>query len=129
MPSDGSDATCVLSPRVARWRDAWQSLDPERISALYAPGGIHESAKVRQAFPGNAEARLVGPDAVRGYAEGAARRFTRFEIRPTRVIEDDGAAAVEYVRRVDSDPATDMRVIEVLEWCGALLAHVRVYHF
>jgi hypothetical protein len=114
---------------VARWRDAWQALDPDRVAALYAADGVHESAKVRQVFPDSADCQLVGPDAVRRYAASAARRFSSFEIQPTRVIEDEHAAAVEYVRRVNGDPASDMRVVEVLEWSGQLLRHVRVYHF
>ncbi|KAB2911977.1 MAG: nuclear transport factor 2 family protein [Hyphomicrobiaceae bacterium] len=127
MPSAGKSA--IISARVSAWRDAWQSLDPARIAALYAPDGIHESSKVRSAFPDNADGRLSGPEAVRRYAERAARQFSRFEILPLRVIEDGDCAAVEYVRRINGDPASDMRVMEVLEWAGPLLRHVRVYHF
>ena len=119
----------TLSARVARWRDAWQALDPERVASLYAPDGVHESDKVRKAYPDNAEGRLVGHDAIRRYAERAARQFSRFEIRVLRVIEDGQGAAVEYVRRVNGDAATDMRVVEMLEWAGPSLRHVRVYHF
>ena len=119
----------ACSERVAAWRDAWQALDPPRIASLYAPDGVHESDKVRKAYPDNIDGRLHGREAIARYAERAALQFSRFEIRVLRVIEDADGAAVEYVRRVNGDPATDMRVVEILEWAGNLLRHVRVFHF
>lgn len=118
----------MTSPRVLRWREAWHSGDAERVAALYAEGGTHDSAKVAAAMPElGGRTALSGRDEIRAYATKAFERvhWLRFEF--LNVVESQTLSAMEYLRTSGID-ATPHRVVEILEWDGDLLKAVRVYH-
>lgn len=118
----------MISARVLRWREAWHSGDAERVAALYAADGTHDSAKVAAAMPElGGRTALRGRDEIRSYAAQAFKRvgWLRFEF--LNVVESDTLSAMEYLRTSGID-ATAHRVVEILEWDGDLLKAVRVYH-
>ena len=115
------------SPRVERWRAAWHGGDADVVAALYAPRGIHDSAKVAEAMPALGRTELRGREEIHAYAAGAFERVGWLKFEFLNVVESDHLSAMEYLRTSGIDP-TPHRVVEVLEWDGELLAAVRVYH-
>lgn len=118
----------TISARVLKWRAAWQSGDAERVAALYAIDGTHDSAKVAAAMPEfDGRSALRGRDEIRAYATKAFARvgWLRFEF--IHVVENETLSAMEYSRTTGND-AMPHRVVEILEWDGDLLKAVRVYH-
>ncbi|ABS63881.1 conserved hypothetical protein [Parvibaculum lavamentivorans DS-1] len=117
---------------VARWRDAWQSLDPAVIAALYAPDGTHMSAVVagRMKRP---DGTLRGREEIRAYAEATAARLKSFQAEITSVIAeettDGGRASVEYWRTINGDEGGRARVVEIIEWRQDAITACRVFHF
>jgi hypothetical protein len=117
-----------MNQHVERWKAAWESLDPDKVVAMYAPNATHRSAVVERIYPELGRTELRGPEEIREYARRAFTRFTAIRFEVVAVIEDDTHAAVEYRRHSNVDAvATD--VLEVLEWRGDLLTACRVYHF
>lgn len=115
-----------LPDRVRRWKDAWEAGDAAAVAALYAPDGRHDSAKVARVLgPGTV---LIGRAAIWAYAAAALQRvgWVRFDI--TAVVSDGRRDVVKYLRTARDD-GTPQRVAEILEWEGAQLAAVRVYHY
>lgn len=118
----------MTSARVLRWREAWHSVAAERVAALYAAHGTHDSAKVAAAMPEfGGRTALSGRDEIRAYAAKAFARvgWLRFEF--LNVVESETLSAMEYLRTSGVD-AMPHRVVEILEWDGDLLKAVRVYH-
>jgi hypothetical protein len=118
----------ALSARVLSWREAWHSGDAERVAALYAADGTHDSAKVAAAMPApGGRTALTGRDEILAYARKAFARvgWLRFEF--LNVVESESLSAMEYLRTSGID-ATPHRVVEILEWKGERLKAVRVYH-
>lgn len=118
----------AASARVLAWRLAWHSGDAERVAALYAIDGTHDSAKVAAAMPElGGRTALRGRDEIRTYATKAFARvgWLRFEF--VNLVESETLSAMEYWRTAGNDP-TPHRVVEILEWNGDLLKAVRVYH-
>jgi hypothetical protein len=117
----------VISARVLRWREAWHSGDAERVAALYAALGTHDSAKVAAAMPEfGGRTALSGRDQVRAYATKAFERVHWLRFDFLTVVESETLSAMEYLRTSGID-ATPHRVVEILEWDGDLLRAVRVY--
>ena len=78
---------------------AWHSGDAERIAALYAADGTHDSAKVAAAMPElGGRTTLSGHDQILAYAHRAFARvgWLRFEF--LNVVENANLAALEYLR-------------------------------
>jgi hypothetical protein len=118
----------MISARVRGWRETWHSGDAERVAALYAANGTHDSAKVAAAMPElDGRTALRGRDEIRAYASQAFERvrWVRFEF--LAVVESESLSAMEYLRTSGVD-ATPRRVVEILEWDGDRLKAVRVYH-
>lgn len=117
---------------VARWRDAWQSLDPVTIAGLYAPEGTHMSAVVASRMK-RPDGTLIGPAEIRAYAEATAAQLDSFEADIMNVIAEEtssgGRASVEYWRTVNGDRAGRKRVVEIIEWSDDKITACRVFHF
>lgn len=117
---------------VVRWQAAWQSLDPARIEALYAPDATHMSSVVTARVK-RSDGTLRGRTEIRAYAEASAARLKSFHADILDVIADvkDGAgrASVEYWRVVDGDESSRIRVVEILEWENDGITACRVFHF
>ncbi|MEQ8269086.1 MAG: nuclear transport factor 2 family protein [Parvibaculum sp.] len=117
---------------VGCWQAAWESLDPARVEALYAPGATHMSSVVAERM-NRADGTLRGPGEIRAYAEAAASRLTSFKADILQVISDEtdsgGRASVEYWRILNGDEAGRTRVVEIIEWSGGRITACRVFHF
>lgn len=113
---------------VHRWQQAWASLDPDRVAALYAENGTHMSAVVRERM-GVADGKLTGREEIHAYAKAAAGRFKSFEAAIINVIAENDRASVEYWRVLNGDTENRTRVIEILEWQGDEITACRVFHF
>lgn len=118
-----------MSEQVRRWKAAWESLDPARVTALYAPHATHASALVPKLFPEAGGSELRGAEQIRQYVERALSRFTTLRFELVSVTESDGRSAVEYRRHSNVDGDTPARVLELIEWAGDRIEAVRVYHF
>ncbi|MCF8470050.1 MAG: nuclear transport factor 2 family protein [Parvibaculum sp.] len=120
-----------LPPIVEKWRDAWQSLDPDHIVSLYAAGATHMSAVVVERMQ-RPDGTLRGTDEIHAYATAAAQRLKSFRADILDVISEEvpggGRAAVEYWRIVNGDEEGRTRVMEVLEWRGDAITACRVFH-
>ncbi|HCX67813.1 nuclear transport factor 2 family protein [Parvibaculum sp.] len=121
-----------LPSMVAAWRAAWQSLDPDRVAALYASGATHMSNAVVKRV-NRPDGILTGPAEIRAYAAAVAKQIGSFRADITNVIAneetDGGSAAVEYRRIIDGNEREQMRVVEILEWRDGKITACRVFHF
>lgn len=118
-----------VSPRVAAWKNAWESRDPVRVVSLYARDATHASAKVAALRPELGRSELRGHAEIEEYASSAFRRFTWLRFDLLTVIESSDRAAVEYLRHSNLDADNPSRVLELLEWREGLVSVVRVFHF
>lgn len=113
---------------VRRWQEAWASLDPDRIAALYAEDATHMSAVVAERM-GRADGTLRGREEIRAYAAVSASRLENFRADIIDVVANDTRASVEYWRILNRDETRRMRVVEILEWRGDNVTACRVFHF
>lgn len=122
----------TIPAMVLKWQDAWTSLDPEKVAALYAEGATHMSSAVTARMD-RADGTLHGPAELRAYAAAVAKVLTSFRADITNVIaegtDEEGRAAIEYWRVVNGDEAGRKRVAEILEWKQGKLTACRVFHF
>jgi uncharacterized damage-inducible protein DinB len=118
-----------MRARVDRWREAWETRDCERIVALYAPGATHASPLVPRLYPEAGGTVLRGHDQIREYFRRALGRFTTLRFEIASVTETESRAAVEYHRHSNVDADRPAHVLELIEWSGAHIAAVRVFHF
>jgi ketosteroid isomerase-like protein len=117
-----------LSKRLARWREAWQSLDTKRIAAIYADNAVHVSQSVSRVFPENVEGRLQGRKPIAEWAKAIAARLKALHFEPLHVTETKDASIFEYWRTLNNDKTTAVRVCEVISWRGDEVIESRVYH-
>jgi hypothetical protein len=117
-----------MNRHVERWKAAWESLDPEKVVALYAPNATHRSAVVERIYSELGRTELRGREEIREYARRAFTRFNAIRFDIVAVIEDVTHAAVEYRRFVNNEAAST-EVLELIEWSGDLLTACRVFHF
>ncbi|MBX3496342.1 MAG: nuclear transport factor 2 family protein [Parvibaculum sp.] len=117
---------------VVRWKAAWESLDPARVEALYAPGATHMSSVVVERM-NRADGTLRGLSEIRAYAEAAAGRLASFKADILQVIADEadgaGRASVEYWRVLNGNEEGRTRAVEIIEWSGGKITACRVFHF
>ena len=122
----------ALPAMVARWKAAWEALDPQAVAALYAPDGTHMSSVVRERL-GKEDATLRGPEEVLQYATASANTLKSFHADIFNVIaegnDETGRAAVEYWRILNGDEANRMHVMEAMDWTGGKITSCRVFHF
>ncbi len=111
-----------------RWKEAWESLDPDRIAALYAPDAKHKSSVVARLAPEAKENTLNGREEIRAYAKKVAGNISSFRADIIGVVTEGNKAAVEYWRVRNGEEAQRARVLELIEWEGDYLTDVRVYH-
>lgn len=121
-----------LPSMVAAWQAAWQSLDPDRVAALYGPGATHMSGAVVKRM-NRPDGILTGPAEIRAYATAVANQIGSFRADIANVIAHEeaygGAAAIEYWRVIDGNENERTRVAEILEWQGDKITACRVFHF
>ena len=120
--------SCALSQRLADWRAAWESLDPERIVALYAADAVHESAAAGRALPWHAGARLSGRGEIEAFVASACRNLCSFRIEPRHVVEHAEVSVIEYRRVFNDDESRAVLACEVIQWRDSRVAASRVYH-
>ena len=117
---------------ILKWQNAWASLEPEKVAALYAEGASHMSSAVA-AYMNRADGTLHGPAEMHAYAAAVAKALKSFRADITNVIsegtDEEGRAAIEYWRVVNGDEADRKRVAEILEWKHGKLTACRVFHF
>lgn len=113
---------------VLRWREAWQSLDADRIAALYATDATHMSAVVTERM-GRADGTLRGVDEIRAYASVSASKLKSFRADFINIIQEEGRAAMEYWRIINGNETGRTRVVEILEWHDDKITACRVFHF
>jgi hypothetical protein len=118
-----------ISERVSRWREAWESRDIERIVAMYRPGAIHESSLIPRLYPEAEGTTVTAPESLREYVRRGLERFTELRFEIITATENDRRAAIEYRRHSNIDGANPAHVLELVEWDGDLISHVRVFHF
>jgi len=119
----------TASKRVLDWKAAWESRDPSRVVALYAPDSTHASAKVAQLRPELGRSELHGPAELEEYARVAFARFTWLRFDLLTVTESGDRAAVEYLRHSNLDADQPSHVLELIEWNSAgMISAVRVFH-
>jgi hypothetical protein len=118
-----------VSEQVRRWKAAWESRDPARVVALYAPGATHTSALVPRLYPEAGRHELKGVDQIRAYVERGLARFSTLRFELLSVTESDGRSAVEYHRHSNIDGEHPAHVLELIEWDGDRITAVRVFHF
>ncbi len=119
----------AASERVLAWKTAWESRDPARVVALYAPNATHASAKVSALRPELGRSELHGHAEIEEYARVAFSRFTWLRFDLLTVTESGDRAAVEYLRHSNLDADNPSHVLELIEWHGGLISAVRVFHF
>ena len=119
----------AVSEQVRRWKAAWESLDPARVVALYAPSATHSSALVPRIYPEAGGHELHGAEQLRVYIERGLARFTTLRFELLSVTESDGRSAVEYRRHSNVDGEHPAHALELIEWEGDRIAAVRVFHF
>ena len=118
------------SERVMRWKAAWESRDLDAIVAMYGPDATHESALVPRLYPEAGGTALRGTRQVRAYFTNALKRFTELRFELVSVTETPSSAAIEYRRHLNiDDPDNPAHVLELVQWDGALIRAVRVFHF
>jgi ketosteroid isomerase-like protein len=117
-----------MSPRVARWKAAWERRDVATIVALYADDATHASGVVAQVWPELGRTTLSGRAELAEYFRRALARFAWLRFEVVTVTEDAARAAVEYRRHSDRDGDRPKHVVELLEWDGDRLRAVRVFH-
>ncbi len=118
-----------VSERVARWKAAWESRDVEAVVRMYHSNATHESALVARLYPEAGGTVLRGADQIRAYFANALARFTELRFELVSVTEAGARAAIEYRRHSNIDGANPAHVLELVEWDGALIRAVRVFHF
>lgn len=120
----------AASQRVLDWKHAWESREPPRVIALYAPDATHASAKVAALRPDLGRSELHGRGEIEEYARVAFTRFHELDFELLTVTESGNRAAVEYLRHSDVDGDNPAHVLELIEWgAGGLISAVRVFHF
>jgi hypothetical protein len=119
----------TASKRVLDWKAAWESRDPSRIVALYAPHSTHASARVADLRPDLGRSELHGLAELEEYARVAFARFTWLRFDLLTVTESSNRAAVEYLRHSNLDGDKPSHVLELIEWRGEMIIAVRVFHF
>jgi hypothetical protein len=117
------------SQRVLDWKAAWESRDPSKVVALYAPDGTHASAKVAQLRPELGRSELRGLAELEEYARVGFARFTWLRFDLLTITESEDRAAVEYLRHSNLDGENPSHVLELIEWRGGMISAVRVFHF
>ena len=117
-----------MSEQVRRWKAAWESRDPARVVALYAPGATHTSALVPRLYPEAGRTGLKGIDQIRAYVERGLARFTMLRFELLSVTEAEGRSAVEYRRHSNVDGEHPAHVLELIEWESDRITAVRVFH-
>ena len=118
-----------VSARVLRWKAAWESRDVDAIVRMYEADATHESALVPSLYPEAGGTVLDGAEQIRDYVARGIGRFTELRFELVSVTESASRAAIEYRRHSNIDGANPARVLELVEWRGALIMTVRVYHF
>lgn len=119
----------TASKRVLDWKAAWESRDPSKVVALYAPGSTHASAKVAQLRPELGRSELRGLAELEEYARVGFARFTWLRFDLLTVTESGERAAVEYFRHSNLDANKPAHVLELIEWRAEMISAVRVFHF
>jgi ketosteroid isomerase-like protein len=118
----------TMSPRLACWRDAWQSLDAQRIVALYTDDAVHQTPPAARIFPDNKEGRLAGREAIAQFVTIVCQRLQKLEFIAYRIIETGEASIMEYRRILNGDVAGAVDSCEVILWRGDQVQESRVYH-
>ncbi len=66
---------------------------------------------------------------IRAYFANGLKRFTDLRFELVSVTESGNRAAIEYRRHSNVDGGHPAHVLELVEWDGALIRTVRVFHF
>lgn len=122
-------ASSETPERVERWKSAWESLDVERIVALYTADARHESALVPKLYPEARGAALRGEKSLREYLRRGMGWFQGLEIEVLAVVDDGKRMVIEYRRHSDVDRRKPARVLELLQWRGERIRSAAVFHF
>lgn len=107
------------------WFAAFNAHDLEGLLALYSEDARHFSPKLKLLRP-ETNGLVEGRAALRDWWSDAFLRLPSLRYEPLRLIAGEGAVFMEYVRHVEGE--ADLRVGEVLEVRGGLIAASRVYH-
>ncbi len=118
----------VASERVERWKAAWESLDLDRITGLYAPDASHSSRLVARLYPEIGSEAVSGAREIREYVTRGLLWFVKLEIEILSTLEDPARSAIEYRRRSNLD-ARPALVLERIDWDGSLIRSAVVYQF
>ncbi len=117
-----------LPARIADWKSAWESGEPDRVAGLYTADCRHQSANVTSLFPDRAATGLVGTEDMVAYAKNAFQEFTSLAIKIVTLTETEDRSIIEYDRHSDPDGGCPARVVEILEWSDDLIREARVTH-
>jgi nuclear transport factor 2 (NTF2) superfamily protein len=118
-----------ISARVAKWKSAWESREPERVAAMYAPVGTHQSAVIERVYPELERSLLRGREEIGEYARRAFSRFTHIHFEILSTNEEGERAAVEYLRHSNLDQGKPSYVLELIQWSHGAIQSCRVFHF
>lgn len=117
-----------ISRRVSRWKEAWESLDADKVAALYSSSASHTSGLVPQLFPEAQDATLRGVEQIREYARRALARYSALSFDVQSVTENEDCSAVEYLSCSNLDGTNPRHVVELIDWEGSRIRAVRVFH-
>jgi SnoaL-like domain len=121
------ETSVTLSDRVRRYLEVWHSLDPVRVSELYADDATHRGPGVVMFYPDLPDATLFGNDAIAKFAERArdvvgGEATSDFVV--TRMVEAGEISVVEYDMRSE---AGTQPWVEIVEWSDDHVRQVHVY--
>ncbi len=116
-----------MTPRelAERWLDSFNRHDVESLVALYAPGAVHHSPKLRTAHP-ETDGRVSGPEALHAWWAESFAKLPGLHYQRVALIADDERAILEYLREVPGTEA--LRVAEVFICRAGRIVESFVYH-
>jgi ketosteroid isomerase-like protein len=94
----------------ADWFDAWNTHDLGRILAHYREDVVFVSPLVTQLL-GNADGRLLGKEALRGYFEIGLQRYPELRFEPISVAIGVSSVVLNYVSVMDR-PSSELLILD-----------------
>lgn len=117
-----------MTERVRYWKEAWESLDLERIVGLYAADATHTSRLVVRLCPEIGSETLHGEAEIREYVTRGLVWFVKVDLQIGAVLESENRSAIEY-RRCSNVDGVQAHVVELIEWRGRLIRSAVVFQF
>jgi ketosteroid isomerase-like protein len=109
----------------AKWFEAFNAHDLEKLLSLYNDNAQHYSPKLKIRMP-ETQGLIKGKQALREWWKDAFDRLPTLQYEVIKLTADEDQVFMEYIRRVDGED--DLSVGEVLQIDNGLIVFSRVYH-